>query len=165
MIGKIIRTIFNLTLIAIAVLLVVGIPPQNASAVNGLDKTCFNKFGLDQYNNYQYNKYDHTITLTWDTSNGLLENGDQLELRIDGLLNNDPLLATSAVNDDKLTFIIDLDEKDGVLGLNYDGFGVVAVAAIQELNEKVESQAKQLAEQEKINAELIKRLEALESGR
>lgn len=46
--------------------------------------------------------------------------------------------------------------QDEKLGLNYSGFGVVAVAAIQELNEKVET-----LEEEKNT--LLQRLEALES--
>jgi len=49
-------------------------------------------------------------------------------------------------------------EDDGKLSLNYAGFSVAAISAIQELNEKVEDQGKTIES-------LIKRLEALEIGR
>ena len=40
-----------------------------------------------------------------------------------------------------------LDEENGNLGLDYSKFGVLAVRAIKEHQERIESQAKQLDEQ------------------
>lgn len=53
-------------------------------------------------------------------------------------------------------------DDDGYLNLNIHPILVTYVNAIKELNEKAEQQQKQIEEQQKINNELIKRLEALE---
>jgi hypothetical protein len=52
--------------------------------------------------------------------------------------------------------VVDVNERDGVLGLAYQSFGVIAIGAIQELNEKVVSL-------ESENAALNERLTALET--
>jgi hypothetical protein len=54
-------------------------------------------------------------------------------------------------------------DEDGYLNLNIHPILVTYVNAIKELNEKNEKQQKQIEAQQKLNEELIKRLEALES--
>ena len=56
-----------------------------------------------------------------------------------------------------------VSKKDGNYFMGAKEISVVAVAAIQELHEIVMEQAKLLADQEKINKDLMKRLEALEN--
>jgi hypothetical protein len=58
-----------------------------------------------------------------------------------------------------------VDEKDGYFAIAYDGFGPVAIGAIQELNQKVDRKDAEIAAQREAVSELKTQVEAMSTNK